>query len=93
MPLFDNDEVFVGETLFDLNRGYGRVIQVTDTSMELDFTDRKVIYGLNGVQKGKNLRSLFWTQPYIIAPSKNAEHWVQTRMKFDAILSVLKNTY
>lgn len=58
--------------------------------MELDFTDRKVIYGLTGVQKGKKLRSLFWTQPYIIAPSKNAEHWVQTKMKFDAILSVLK---
>lgn len=79
--------------MFDLNRGFGRVIQVFDTSIELDFEGKKIIYGLTGVQKGKTLRSLFWSQPYIIAPTKNAEHWVSTRDKFDAILTVLKNTY
>ena len=93
MTLFFDENVYVGDRMFDLNRGFGRVIQVHNTSIELDFEGKKIIYSLTGIQKGKTLRSLFWSQPYIIAPTKDAEHWVHTKNKFDAILNVLKNSY
>ena len=88
---FDNETLYLDDRMFDITRGYGKVIQLKENILELDFQGRKVAYTLEGVQRGKTYRTLFWDVPYILAPSKNEAHWTVKREKFNAIVAILKN--
>jgi hypothetical protein len=90
---FFGETVKVGDQMFDTNRGYGKVFQVKPSTVEVQFSTARVVYSLLGVQRGKMHRTLYWDTPYVIAPLKNAEHWVSLREKFEAVMTVLKTNY
>lgn len=87
----DNSTIVLNDTLYDIARGYGKAIVVSTTSVEIQFTDRRVTYTAGGMQRGKTNRTLFWDVPYIMAPKKNDSHWTAKKVKFDAILALIEN--
>jgi hypothetical protein len=88
--LLYEDTIEKGDKVFDLNRGHGVVTEITEKLFEVDFKSIRVYYGSNGVQKSKVARTLFWSEPYIISPRKDASLTLEINRQFDAILSLIK---
>jgi hypothetical protein len=84
-----NENVILGDRVYDMVRGYGTVILIKPDTFEVEFSGNRVIYLADGYQKGKSLQTLYWNKPYIIAPSKSDVSWVMKRNRFDAILELL----
>ena len=85
-----NEDVKFGDRVYDIIRGYGVVIKLHTNLIEVDFTIAKIQYTSEGYQKGKPTQTLFWDKPYIIAPTKNSDSWIEKKIRFDAILNLLK---
>ena len=88
--IFHEDTVVIGDKVFDINRGNGVVISVTDRLFEVEFKTVRTFYDTNGVQKDKVTQTLFWHKPFIIAPRKNEVATRDLKRKFDAILELVK---
>lgn len=86
---FNNFPVLVGDKVFDINRGYGTVIQVTETLFEVEFKNVRIFFDSDGIQKSKPLQTLFWDKPFVIPPKKNAEDTRLRNSRFEAVLKLV----
>jgi hypothetical protein len=91
--LLHNEPVVLHDRVYDLNRFYGRVVQITGNSIEVQFPQSKVMYDETGTQRGKPVVTLFWDTPYILAPAKDTGIWTDKKKKFDAILGIINGEY
>lgn len=88
--IFHEDTVLVGDKVFDVNRGAGVVINVTEKLFEVNFGYVRIFYDEKGVQKDKVLQTLFWNKPYVIAPRKNQIFAQEQIRRFNAVLDLIK---
>lgn len=89
MPQFHNEDIFNRDTVYDLEHGYGRVITMSESRMEVAFSTKTISYSYSGIARAKTAVTLFWDKPYIIPPTKDSGHWVGIKEKFDAILAIV----
>lgn len=68
-PIYENDQVFV------VGKGVGVVIDTNESGFRIKCKGRvkKVTYG--GVLSGDSLQSVFWRNPIIAKPAKEAALW------------------
>lgn len=87
----DNDNIFVGDRVFDIsiNRGYGIVTTVYENSIEVKFERFKGLYDEKGFQFGKNWKTLFWNKPLVVAPSKDEVLWSKKQELVESFMSIV----
>ena len=86
---FNNAPVLVGDKVFDINRGYGNVIQVSEALFEVEFKTVRLFFDSDGIQKGKTFQTLFWEKPFVIPPRKNVEDTRIRNNRFEAVLKLV----
>lgn len=88
------DEIFVGDRAYDVSskRGFGRVIRITDDSIEVKFprNNINVIYNTAGIQKGMTVVSLYWSKPLVVAPRKDDTMWARKQKVVDTMLDLVE---
>lgn len=80
--MINNEPVKMGDYLYDLLNGRGKVVATDTTHLELLFDNgRRMTYDRSGYLNG--VRRLFWQYPLLIDPPKNAEQWehIKTLMR------------
>lgn len=87
MPAFDGDPISVGDRLFEMNEGSVTVIQL--------YSDRILVsvpgkgsrsYSYGGVLAGSSRKSLFWHDPFVLIPRKDAKAWSVQRSTLRAMM-------
>ena len=74
----DTHEIKAGDSVYDISskRGLGRVIRVGDGRIEVSFgAGSRITYSASLVQIGASHRTLYWSEPIIMAPPKNRAEW------------------
>lgn len=83
--LLHEETVNRGDEVYDLVRGRGVVYSIADTMFEVDFGNVRVYYSTDGIQRGKAVETLFWSEPYVIAPKKSELDTQRFKARFEAI--------
>lgn len=74
MLQLDGTELKLGDQVYDLTNGYGNVSDVTTSNFTVLFVNkRRITFDAGGLLRG--VRRVFWHDPLILAPPKNAAEW------------------
>jgi hypothetical protein len=78
--LFDGDPIHAGDRLWDWNEGIVEVKDVFNdgilvTKNVKNRSSQVIQYGFDGVPARGRIKTLFWQQPVIVTPRKNALLW------------------
>lgn len=80
MVVMDNHGVAVGDKVYDVRYGAGKVAGTdpTTNSIMVDFESPKtqLVFSNTG-RHGSNRRSLFWHNPIVAPPPKDEWRWVE----------------
>ena len=73
----DNSDITVGDKVYDLEYGYGDVVEITDAGIHvrLNSLGRKKLYDSRGMRRGAKTRVLYWHDPVITNPPKDKARW------------------
>jgi hypothetical protein len=89
--IFDNDEIVVGDAVFDCVWGAGIVIHIQEAQdrITVNFGTREVAFSSNGVGHFPN-KTLYWKDPVGgFIPMKNDDTWAKFVQLRDAIATTL----
>ncbi len=85
--------VNLNDRVFDISvqRGFGKVIRISENYFEVKFSNTTVRYDESGSQVGKEWQTLFWTRPMIVPPVKDEQNWNVKREMVDAIIQIVRD--
>lgn len=78
MATFDGDPLYVGDKLFDIVDGIVTVVQIYDDRILLQVGGRATRtkpYSYNGIAARRSSRTLYWHDPRVVVPRKDAHVW------------------
>ena len=91
MNRLDNEFVEIGDEVFDIINGSGRVVDSTSSTIVVRFTNnRKMSFTQDGYYNGT--RRIFWHNPIIIAPEKDAASWEALTISIAGLVNYVKST-
>lgn len=74
MLQLDGFDINIGDKVYDIANGYGNVSEVTDNKFTVLFLNRRrLTFKGNGNLSG--VKRVFWHDPLILAPPKDAAEW------------------
>lgn len=74
MATINNEIVSIGDSLYDITHGYGKVINIVFDEIVVKFKNGLVInFDRDGNYGG--VRRLFWHNPVVTEPPKNIDTW------------------
>ena len=74
MPKINNETVAMGDKLYDLVNGVGKVVSISENAIEIKFDNgRRITFNQYGMLNG--IRRLYWHNPIIAEPPKRLEEW------------------
>lgn len=74
MPLISNENVSVGDRVYDLTQGYGNVIDLTFGDITVRFDNGvRITFDKTGSYAG--IRRLYWHNPIVVEPPKSGTLW------------------
>lgn len=82
MATFDGDPIYVGDKLFDIVDGIVTVVQIYDDRILLQVggrTTRTKPYSFNGIAARRSSRTLYWHDPRVVVPRKDAHVWTSQK--------------
>jgi len=82
MANFDGDPIYVGDKLFDLVDGIVSVVQIYPDRILLQVGGRSTRtkpYSFGGVAARRSVRTLYWHDPRVVVPRKEAHAWTAQR--------------
>jgi hypothetical protein len=90
----DGYEILPGDAVFDLIYGTGFVhrIDAPQDVFYVRFGNRSLGYRPSGVTDRTARRTLFWQDPMVFVPAKNAEVWLLALASFRALWAVLSRS-
>jgi len=88
--IIDNEEVFIGDSVYDVIHGNGIVTQVTGTSFSADYSGKVYNYATGGFYNGFPRQRVFWSDPIIGHPTKNDAIWSIVSRMVIALLDELR---
>lgn len=80
----DNKTIITGDNVYDINYGNGVVIKVAAGRVVVAFEQMQQFYDVFGKNISWGKRTLFWSEPIIIAPSPDKK---KNAILMDAISS------
>lgn len=90
MPRLNNEEVSIGDRLYDTTNGVGTVSALTDKSIEVLFADgRRITFNEHGQLNG--ILRLFWHYPIFLVPPKDLRQWEKTMNAMVAIHQIISD--
>ena len=88
MNKLDGEFVDIGDTVFDIINGSGTVIDSTKSAITVRFNNnRKMDFTPTGMYN--KTRRIFWHNPIVIAPDKDAEKWAATTLAVAGLIKFL----
>lgn len=93
MHTLDNDAVNLGDSVFGVGYGVGRVVELlTEDKFRVQFalTGRTITYESTGFMARASARSLFWHDPVIVPPAKDETFWHALRASVQALATALR---
>ena len=87
----DNEPLLIGDRVFDIVFGIGTVDKILDQENRfwVIIGDRNESYDSNG--NGRfNVRTLYWHNPFIIAPHKSDAKWELMGRIIEAVSGILR---
>lgn len=88
MNKLDGEFVDIGDSVFDIINGRGTVIESTTSTITVRFNNnRKMDFTPSG--EYNKTRRLFWHNPIVIAPDKDAERWAATTLAMAGLIKFL----
>lgn len=93
MALLDGTEVRVGDTLWSVAEGRGRVTQLLTEGrvlIEFEVGGRTVTFDGLGIRARGTHRTLFWKNPIIAIPSKDDALWDRLRPVITAVVAAFR---
>ena len=88
--VIDREEVFSGDSVYDLVHGNGTVTQVTGTSFSVSYSGKIYNYTTGGFYNGFPRQRVFWANPIVGHPTKNDTIWTIVSNMVTALLSELR---
>jgi hypothetical protein len=79
MLTMDDYDVIINDSVFDMERGYGVVVEVRADGFVVKFSSRLVFFAPNGVAARRKSRTLYWHDPRVVIPAKDADKWDNQR--------------
>jgi hypothetical protein len=79
MSTLDNSPITVGAKVFDLVHAWGEVTRVGTNTFTVAFGQHQVAFSFSGIAQGAGRRTLYWHDPIVIAPPKDATTWGKQR--------------
>jgi len=96
MIQMDGFDVMLNDRVFDMARGYGTVVEVRNDSFVVRFGNRLAAFSPAGVAARRSERTLYWHDPRVVVPAKNANDWDRQRQAIkvftDYVASIGCNT-
>ena len=78
MPTINKETVKMNDIVYDVVNGRGKVIALTDATIEVRFDNgRRITFSPEGYLNG--VRRLFWHNPLVLDPPKNLNEWEYAR--------------
>lgn len=91
MNRLDNEFVDIGDEVYDIINGAGRVIESTSSAIVVRFNNnRKMSFDTSGNYNGT--RRIFWHNPIIIAPEKDGDSWKALALAVAGLVNYIKST-
>lgn len=78
MPLLDTSTISLGDTVFSMGYGSGKVVELLTADryvVRFEVNGKRVAYEGNGVQVRMPYRSLYWADPIVALPKKGTTRW------------------
>lgn len=86
----NNIKVVTGDYLFDILNGRGKVVATDHNLLEVEFDNgRRMSFDKAGYLNGQ--RRLFWQQPVIIDPPKDAQLWEHIKKLLTAVMTYTRS--
>ena len=74
MPTLNNENVLIGDRIYDIARGTGQVVDTSFGDIVVRFDDGiRITFDKNGNYGG--VRRLYWHNPIVIEPTKENTKW------------------
>ena len=78
MPTINKEIVKMNDIVYDISNGRGKVVDLTDSTIEVKFdSGRRITFSPGGYLFG--VRRLFWHNPLVIDPPKSLNAWEYAR--------------
>ena len=78
MPTINKEIIKMNDIVYDISNGRGKVVALTDSTIEVKFDDgRRISFSPGGYLFG--VRRLFWHNPLVIDPPKGLNEWEYAR--------------
>lgn len=78
MPTINKEIVKMNDIVYDIANGRGKVVALTDSTIEVKFDDgRRISFSPEGYLYG--VRRLFWHDPLVLDPPKSLNEWEYAR--------------
>jgi hypothetical protein len=91
MAQLDNDAIGLGDTVYDVVFGVGRVVEIfADGRFLVGFTSRRVVYSSTGHSKMNRGRTLYWHDPIVAIPTKSDSRWLLMKRLCAAIIAEVR---
>jgi hypothetical protein len=91
MAVLDNENIVVGDSVYDVVLGSGSVHQVrVDGTFVVNFPGRGklIVYSALGTSRHNNMRTLYWHNPIVLVPAKAEQTWVKLGLMFRALANI-----
>jgi hypothetical protein len=91
MAHLDGDSIELGDAVYDVVLGVGRVVEVfADGRFRVGFTARAVVYTGTGHSKLNRGRTLYWHDPIVAVPTKSDSRWVLIKRLCAAVIAEVR---
>ena len=78
MPTINKEIVKMNDIVYDISNGRGKVVALTDSTIEVKFdSGLRITFSPGGYLFG--VRRLFWHDPLVIDPPKSLNEWEYAR--------------
>lgn len=89
MAMISNENAEIGDRVYDVVQGYGRIVDTAFGDIVVRFDSGvRVAFDKTGSYNG--VRRLFWHDPIVVEPTKDNKHWQTMR---ECLLSVHRHLH
>lgn len=93
MHTLDNDPVLLGDSVFAVGYGVGRVTELLTESrfrVQFSMTNQSMTFDERGFMARARARSLYWQDPVVVAPAKDDGFWNALRPSIQSLAAALR---
>ena len=91
MHKLDNDDIALGDKVYDVMYGPGEVVELkVEGKFRVRFATGMHVYDERGVRVDSKFRTLYWHDPVVVLPEKDDIRWALAKRLCTAMIEELR---